>query len=202
MYKLYDFLPSGNGYKVRLTLTQLGIPYEYQEVDILTGESRTPEFLSMNPNGKIPLLKTPETTLSESNAILLHLAEGTRLIPEDKLDRARVYQWLFWEQYSHEPFIATSRFWLHYADDPEKAKAILAEKKPGGLQALKLMDEHLENRTFFVAESYSIADIALYAYTHVADEGGFPLEPYPNIQQWLTRVAAQADHITIQQQMK
>ena len=200
MYKLYDFLSSGNGYKVRLTLTQSGIPYSYHEVNVLKGETREADFMAINPNGRIPVLVTPEgDVLTESNAIICYLAEGTELMPLDKLERARVMQWLFWEQYSHEPFIATSRFWMHLCD-PDEFRDKLAERRPGGEFALRLMDKHLEDKQFLVADTYSVADIALYANTHVAHEGGFTLAPYPAVRAWLNRVAAQPDHLTIDDQ--
>ena len=198
MYRLYDFHTSGNGYKVRLLLTLLNHPFAYREVNILNGESRTPEFLAINPNGRIPVLVTPENeTLVESNAILCFLAEGTPFMPQDRLERARVMQWLFYEQYSHEPFIATSRFWLFCSGTPEKFTDKIAEKRHGGCQALRIMNDHLANRTYMAAEQYTIADIALYAYTHVAHQGGFDLGDYPNIRAWLDRVAAHPRHIPI-----
>ena len=198
MYRLYDFQTSGNGYKVRLMLNLLNLPFQYTEVNILEGKSHTPEFLAINPNGRIPVLITPEgETLIESNAILCYLAENTPFMPQDRLERARVMQWLFYEQYSHEPFIATSRFWLFCSGTPEKFTDKVAEKREGGLKALALMDSHLAGKTYMAAETYTIADIALYAYTHVAHEGGFPLDDYPNIQKWLDRIAAHPRHIPI-----
>jgi len=198
MYRLYDYLPSGNGYKVRLLLTQLGIPFELTEVDIVKGLTRTPEFLAKNPNGRIPTLEIePGVFLPESNAILFYLAEGTPFVPADRLERARVLQWMCFEQYSHEPNIATARFWLHYLGVTEERRAAFEQKRVLGYAALGVMEQHLEGRTFFVGERYSIADIALYAYTHVADEGGFDLAPYPAIRAWLERVRAQPRHVPI-----
>jgi glutathione S-transferase len=195
--RLYDFLESGNGYKVRLLLHQLEIGYERIELDITRGASRTPEFLAKNPNGRIPLLELPDgTCLAESNAIQWYLAEGTPFLPDDRLLRARVLQWMFFEQYSHEPFIATVRFWLHQGMDEEKAAAI-AERRPRGYDALSVMERHLASHDFFVGDAYSIADIALYAYTHVADEGGFDLGGYPALCAWLERVRSQSRHIPI-----
>jgi glutathione S-transferase len=197
MYQLYDFASSGNGYKVRLLLTQLELPFTYHECNILDGATRTPEFLALNPNGKIPLLITPDRkTLSESNAIICYLAEGTRFMPADAWERAQVLQWMFWEQYSHEPYIATSRFWKKYCDPAEVADK-LAEAKPKGIAALDIMETHLEGLQWFVGETYTIADITLYAYTHTAEDGGFSLREYPNIRSWLARVKAQPLHRTI-----
>ena len=198
MLRLYDFLPSGNGYKVRLLLHQLARPFTRVEIDILRGESRTPAFLAMNPNGRIPVLELePGVYLAESNAILWHLAEGTSLLPDQALARARVLQWMFFEQYSHEPNIATSRFWLQHGELTDERRAALAQKRPLGYAALDVMEHHLGTHAFLVAERYTIADIALYAYTHVAHEGGFDLGGYPAIRGWLERVAAQPGHVPI-----
>ena len=196
--RLYDFLESGNGYKVRLALHQLGIPFERVEMDIVAGATRTPGFLAKNPNGRIPTLELPDGTfLAESNAILFYLADGTPLLPTDRLQRAQVLQWMFFEQYSHEPNIATSRYWLHHVELTPERRAALVEKKRAGDAALGVMETHLASRTFFVGERYTIADIALYAYTHVADEGGFDLEPFPAVRAWLARVASQPRHVPI-----
>jgi glutathione S-transferase len=199
MYKLYDFRPSGNGYKVRLLLTQLSIPFEYVEKDILKRETRTPEFLAINPNGRIPVLELePGVYLSESNAILIYLSEGTPYLPEAKLARAYVMQWLFFEQYSHEPYIATSRFLLHYADEPDQYHEVIEQKRAPGYAALGVMEKRLHDHPFLVGDRYTIADIALYAYTHVADEGGFDLSQFPAIQAWFKRVQAQPNYIALQ----
>ena len=188
--RLYNVSYSGNSYKVRLLLAQLGIPYEIVEVDILKGESRTSEFLKINPNGRTPVLEDNGFILAESNAILAYLARGTKFLPENRKQWALAFQWLFFEQYSHEPYIATSRFWLqHKPDSPERA-ALLASKRDGGWAALEVMEGHLAKYDFFVGD-YSIADIALFAYTHVSHEGGFPLDDYPRIRAWLERVKAQ-----------
>lgn len=198
MYKLYDYRPSGNGYKVRLLLTQLGIPYDYVEKDILQRETRTPEFLAINPNGRIPVLELqPGITLSESNAILIYLSEGTPFLPEDKLERAYVMQWLFFEQYSHEPYIATSRFLLHYAEQDDRVREVVEQKREPGYAALGVMEKRLTDHPFLVGDRYTIADIALYAYTHVADEGGFDLSGFPGILAWLDRVKSQPNHMRI-----
>jgi glutathione S-transferase len=194
--KLFNVAYSGNSYKVRLLLSQLGIPCEFIEVDILKGESRTTEFLKINPNGRTPVLDDNGFILAESNAILAYLARGTKFLPDDKKQFALVFQWMFFEQYSHEPYIATSRFWLqHKADSPEKT-ALLASKRDGGRAALKVMEDHLAKHEFFVGD-YSVADIALFAYTHVADEGGFPLDEFPNTRAWVERVRAQPEFIAM-----
>jgi len=188
--KLYKVAYSGNSYKVRLLLAHLGIPCEIVEVDILKGESRTAEFLKINPNGRTPVLEDNGFILAESNAILAYLAKGTKFLPEDRKALGLIFQWMFFEQYSHEPFIATSRFWLqHKPDSPEKT-ALLASKRDGGRAALKIMEDHLSKNDFFVGD-YSIADIALFAYTHVAHEGGFPLDEFPQIRGWIEGVKAQ-----------
>jgi glutathione S-transferase len=200
MVRLYDYLPSGNGYKVRLLLTQLGIPFERVEVDILHGESRTPEFLARNANGRIPVLEVePGVFLAESNAILCYLAEGTPLLPAARLARAQVLQWMFFEQYSHEPYIATSRFGLQHLElTPERHQA-LEQKRPLGYAALGVMEDHLRTRAFFVGDRYTIADVALYAYTHVAGEGSFDLGRFSAVRAWLERVRAEPGHIPINQ---
>jgi glutathione S-transferase len=200
MIRLYDYLPSGNGYKARLLLTQLGIPFERIDVDILSGQTRTPEFLAKNANGRIPLLEIgPEQRLAESNAILLYLAEGTPFLPEDKWQRAKVYEWLFFEQYSHEPNIATARFWQKFLPWNEERRPLLEQKKKLGYAALDVMERHLRDRRFFVGERYSIADIALFAYTHVAGEGEFDLAPYSAVCAWIERVRAEPRHVPITQ---
>jgi glutathione S-transferase len=198
MYELYEMADSGNCYKVRLLLHQLDIPYRRHPTDILQGASRTAGFLRLNPNGKVPLLVLPDSRpLAESNAMLCFLAEGSDLLPGDAYQRALALQWLFFEQYSHEPFIATNRFWLYLLKDPHTHADRIAANQPRGMAALQVMDQHLAARTFFVNEAYSIADIALYAYTHVAPQGGYDLAPYPNVQRWLSRVAGQPRHIPI-----
>ncbi len=198
MLRLYDFLPSGNGYKVRLLLSQLGIPFERVELNILKGETRTPEFLNKNPNGRIPLLEIESGQfLAESNAILFYLSEGTEFLPRELFLRAQVLEWLFFEQYSHEPFIATSRFWISILGKPEEHREALEQKREPGYAALTVMEKHLKSHTFFVDERYTIADISLFAYTHVANEGNFDLTKFPAIQAWLERVKAQYLHIEI-----
>src|SRR5207249_11383294 len=177
MVWLYDYLPSGNGSMIRLLLSQLAVRFRLVEKDIMKGETRTPDFLAINPNGRIPVLELEDgRRLAESDAILFYLAEGTPVLPEERFARAEVLQWMFIEQYSHEPYIAVARFWTHYL-----GKAVDVEKIVRGYQALDGMERHLGARRFFVAERYTIADIALYAYTHVAHEGGFDLAAYPNV---------------------
>ena len=195
---LFDYLDSGNGYKVRLLLAQLGQPYDWTNVDIDKGETRTPEFLQRNPNGRIPtLLLDDGTYLPESNAILWYLAEGSRFVPATQLGRAQVLQWMFFEQYSHEPYVATPRYICRHfpADHPRRAE--LPGRLEKGHAALKVMEGHLATRQFFVNERYSIADIALYAYTHVAPDGGLELTAYPKVREWMARVAAQPHHIQL-----
>ena len=197
MLKLHDYLESGNGYKVRLLLQQLERPYERIELDIIAGATRTEDFLRRNPNGRIPLLELDDgTCLAESNAIQWFLAEGSDFLPVDLLERAQVLQWMFFEQYSHEPYIAVVRFWLHSGTQDEHADEI-ADRRTRGYQALDVMEEHLGANPFFVGGRYTIADIALYAYTHVAGEGGFDLAPYPALRAWLGRVREQPRHVPI-----
>jgi glutathione S-transferase len=193
----YDYLESGNGYKVRLLLAQLGRPFERVELDILKGETRTPAYLAKNPNGRIPLLELEDgRCIAESNAIQWYLAEGTPFLSDDAFDRACALQWLFFEQYSHEPYVAVPRFWAHAGLMDEKRDQ-LPEKYERGDAALRVMEGHLAGHAYFVGERYSIADIALYAYTHVAEEGGFELAPYAAIRAWCERVREQPGHIPI-----
>jgi glutathione S-transferase len=196
--RLYDYLDSGNGYKVRLLLTQLGVPFERIEVDIMQGQSRTQTFLQKNLNGRIPVLETDEGNyLPESNAILFYLSEGTPFLPPGRFERAQVLQWMFFEQYSHEPNIATVRHWLKHTGLDDQRRAVLEQKRALGYAALEVMERHLADRAFFVGDRYSIADIALYAYTHVADEGGFDLGRFAGVNAWLQRVKSQPGHIPI-----
>ncbi len=196
--KLYDDTDSGNAYKVRLVLAHLGLPFERVELDTDRGETRTAEFLAKNPNGKVPVLELPSgDVLCESNAILFYLATGTPLLPEDNIECARVLQWMFFEQYSHEPYIAVSRHVLKHLEFTEERRALVESKRAPGYRALGVMEGHLADRSFFVAERYSIADIALFAYTHVADEGGFELEDFAAIRGWLARVSNEPGHIPI-----
>ncbi len=199
MMKVYDFTGSGNGYKTWLLLQQLGLPYERVECDILKGETRTPAFLKKNPNGRIPTLELDDGTfLFESGAILWYLAEGTPFAPASRLERAQTLQWMFFEQYSHEPYIAVARFWKHFFDrlTPQQ-EATLPDIMKKGYAALDVMERQLAENDFFVGGRYGLADIALYAYTHVAHEGEFDLARYPAINAWLARVASQPGHVTI-----
>ncbi|MBE9096265.1 glutathione S-transferase family protein [Tychonema sp. LEGE 07203] len=198
MFKLYEYSPSGNCYKVRLLLTQLNIPFDRTEINILQKQSRTPEFLVKNPNGRIPVLEIESGKfLFESNAIMFYLSEKTEFFPSDKFERAQVMQWLFFEQYSHEPYIATSRFWISVLGKAEEYKEALQQKQAPGYAALGVMEQHLEKNEFFVGDRYSIADIGLFAYTHVAAEGGFNLTRFPAIQNWIGRVKNQPRYISI-----
>ena len=201
MIRLYDYLPSGNGYKVRLLLTQLAVPFERVELDIIKGETRTPEFLHKFPNGRIPAVELDDgKLLFESNAIISYFAEGTPFMPAGRFQRAQVLQWLFFEQYSHEPYIASVRYLVMHPDVADPRRAILdTMMRPRGYDALGVMEGHLKSRDWFVGERYSIADIALYAYTHVADEGGFDLADYPAARAWLERVKSQPRYIPITQ---
>ena len=195
---LYDYLDSGNGYKIRLLLAQLGRHYRWRELDIMHGGTRTPEFLRKNPNGRIPAIELEDgSCLAESDAILWYLAEGSPYVPNEALARAQVLQWMFFEQYSHEPYVATPRYIVKHlpADSPRQAE--LPKRLEQGRAALAVMEQHLASRQYFVGERYSIADIALYAYTHVAGEGGFDLAPYPSVRAWLARVAAEPGHVSI-----
>jgi glutathione S-transferase len=198
---LHEYSQSGNCYKIRLTAGLLGLPIERREYDIQKGETRTPEFLAdVNPNGRIPVLQVGERLIPESNAACFYLADGTRLIPEDRFDRADMLRWMFFEQYSHEPNVATLRFWLAFLGEArltEFQRSLLPGKREAGEAALGLMDEHLAGRDFFVAGRLSLADIALYAYTHVAGEGGFDLARYPAVGRWLERVAAAPGYLPI-----
>jgi glutathione S-transferase len=199
MIRLYDYLPSGNGYKVRLLLTQLGVPFERIELNITKGETRTPEFLDKFPNGRIPAVELDDgKLLFESNAIISYFAEGTPFMPADRFQRAQVLQWLFFEQYSHEPYIASVRYLVMHPDIADPRRTIVdTMMRPRGYDALRVMEGHLKSREWFVGERCSIADIALYAYTHVADEGGFDLADYPATRAWLERVRSQPRHIPI-----
>jgi glutathione S-transferase len=196
--KLYDNLDSGNAYKVRLALAHLNFPFERVELDTDGGETRTQAFLTKNPNGKVPALELAGgEVLWESNAILFYLATGTSLLPDDDLERARVLQWMFFEQYSHEPYIAVSRHVLKHLELTDERRALLESKREPGYRALGVMEGHLGGRSFFVAERFSVADIALYAYTHVAGEGGFELENFPAVRGWLARIEDQPGHVPI-----
>ncbi|MGZ5098793.1 MAG: glutathione S-transferase family protein [Usitatibacter sp.] len=198
MVTVYGMSDSGNCYKVKLLLEQLGAPYRWVEVDMFSGETRTPEFLKRNPNGRVPLLEyAPGRYLPESDAILFYLAEGTRFWPSERLARAQALQWMFFEQYSHEPYVAVARFIRKClpADSPRCAE--LPRLLERGHQALAVMEQHLAGRSYFVEDTYCVADIALYAYTHAAGDGGFDLSRYPSVTAWLRRVEAQPGYVPI-----
>jgi len=195
---LYNSPVSGNCYKVRLLLAQLGLTYETFDVSVADRSGRAELLGDLNPALRVPTLVLDDgRPLAESNAILWYLGDGTEYVPDDPYERAQVLQWMFFEQYSHEPYIAVVRFWLAYSGTPEKFRDSVPSRTKGGYAALDGMEKHLDDRSFLVGERYSIADISLYAYTHVAHEGEFDLEPYPAIRSWLERVAAQPGHVTI-----
>jgi glutathione S-transferase len=198
---LHEYARSGNCYKIRLTAAHVGAPLNRREYDILKGETRTPEFLAtVNSNGRIPVLQIGDRFLPESNAACFWLADGSPLIPADRFDRADMLRWMSWEQYNHEPNIATMRFFRAFVgmDNLNDAQAASVPAKiENGRAALKLMDDHLATRAFFVGNAITLADICLYAYTHCAEEGGFTLSDYPNVQRWLDAVATQPGHVTI-----
>jgi len=197
-HTLYQMQESGNCYKIRLLMKQLDVPVNLVAVDITKGESRTDAFLEKNMNGRVPVLELPDGTfLAESNAILWYLAEGSSFLPPGAIDRARVLQWMFFEQYSHEPFIATSRYWISISGEAEKYSRELELKKPGGYAALDVMEKQLSAQDFLVGNSYSIADISLFAYTHVAHEGDFDLSSYKAINGWIERLSDQPNYIRI-----
>lgn len=186
MYKVFGDIWSGNCYKVKLLMQFLEVKHEWVNVDILAGETSTDAFKKINPNARIPVVELGDDQyLWESNAILNYLAEGTEFLPKDKYDRAKVLQWQFFEQYSHEPYIATARYINKYLGLPKQRESEYHAKQEGGHKALTVMDNHLQDKQFFVESGATIADISLYAYTHVADEGGFDLSSYRNIQRWL-----------------
>ncbi len=196
MYRLYEYPGSGNCYKVNLMLHLVGANFESVTIDIMQGESRTAEFLQINPNGRIPVLEIePGNYLPESNAAMFYLAENTPYLPESRLSRARVIQWLCFEQYSHEPNIAVARFIIKFLGNPDDRRAQVARCQEQGRAALAVMDRHLADRSFFVDERMTIADIALYAYTHVSDEADIDLAPFPNVQRWLDRVAGHPGYV-------
>jgi glutathione S-transferase len=195
---LYDSPVSGNCYKVRLLLAHLGVPYERQTMDVIDRSNRPEVLGGLNPALRVPTLVLDDgRALGESGAILWYFGEGTRFVPEDRYERAQVLQWMFFEQYDHEPAIAVARFWLAYSGRPESVQDRLEGWHAQGVKALGAMERHLDRREWLVGGSMTIADIALYAYTHVADEGGFDLEPFPSVRSWLDRVAAQPGHVPI-----
>jgi glutathione S-transferase len=195
---LYDSPVSGNCYKVRLLLAHLGLPYERRTVDVVDRSNR-PELLGdLNPALRVPTLILDDgRPLAESGAILWYLGDGSRFVPDDLYERAQVLQWMFFEQYDHEPAIAVTRFWLVYSGRAQEFADRLAERQEAGRRALAAMDQHLRSRGYLVGDRLTLADLALYAYTHVADEGGFDLAPYPAVLAWLDRVASEPGHVTI-----
>jgi glutathione S-transferase len=196
---LHEYSQSGNCYKIRLTAALLGVPLERREYDIQKGETRTAEFLAkVNPNGRIPVLQVGDRFIPESNAACFYLADGSALMPDDRFDRADMLRWMFFEQYNHEPNVATLRFWLAFLGEErltDLQRSLLPGKRQAGEAALRLMNEHLAGRDYFVAGRLGLADIALYAYTHVAEEGGFDLSAYPAVTAWLERVAAEPGYL-------
>jgi glutathione S-transferase len=192
MITLYGMSSSGNCYKLQLLMAQLGREYAWEEIDIINGENLSPEFLAMNDRGKVPVLKLGDgRTMSESNAILNYLAQSTPLLPDDAWERAKTLQWMFFEQYSHEPYIAVSRFIHRFLPPEHPRRASLDALKTSGNEALAAMERHLHRMPWFGGDRYTIADIALFAYTHVAEDGGFDLGAYPHIERWIKRVQAQ-----------
>ena len=195
---LYDSAVSGNCYKVRLLLAHLGVAYETVPVDVVDRSGRKELLGELNPALRVPTLVLDDgRPLGESNAILWYLGDGTEHVPEDAYERAQTLQWMFFEQYSHEPYVAVLRFWLMYSGTPEKFADQIPARRKGGYAALDAMENHLRDRSFLVGDRYSIADISLYAYTHVAHEAELDLEPYPAIRAWLERVSAQPGHVPI-----
>ena len=197
---LYGMIDSGNCYKPRLLMAKLGIAFTNVEVSSHTGDTRKAEYVAKNPNAMVPLLELDDgRRIAESNAILLYLSEGTRFLPADKYERALAYQWLFFEQYSHEPYIAVRKALLTF---PERAKDATPERLASTLErgnkALRVMNRHLEGHAFFAGDAYSVADIALYAYTHTAEMGGFQLDAYPAVAAWLKRVEADPGHVPLE----
>ncbi|MCG6147554.1 glutathione S-transferase family protein [Leptospira levettii] len=187
--KIYGDHQSGNCYKIQLLTSLLNIPYEWIEINIKNRETQTESFLQLNPNGKIPILVLDDgRVISESNAILHFLAEGSHLLPNDPFLKAMVLQWQFFEQYSHEPYIAVARFIQHYLGIPEERRLEYESKQLGGHKALKVMEFQLQKSPFLVGDYFTIADISLFAYTHVAHQGGFDLTSYPNIRRWINRI--------------
>jgi len=199
---LHEYAASGNCYKVRLTAALIGVPLERREYDIMKGETRTPEFLAnVNGNGRIPVLQIGARFVPESNAACHYLAEGSKLIPADRFEHADMLRWMFWEQYNHEPNIATLRFWIRLVglEQLHEAQRLqMAPKRQAGNAALKLMDDHLSGRDWFVGDAISLADICLFAYTHVADEADFDLELYPNVIRWMEQIMTMDGYIPME----
>lgn len=199
--KLHEFSASGNCYKVRLTAALLGIPLERREYDIMKGETRTPEFLqSVNANGRIPVLEIGERFIPESNAACYYIADGSNLIPTERFDHADMLRWMFWEQYNHEPNVATLRFWMRWVGTDnlsELQRLQMTPKRTAGNAALKLMDDHLSEQEWFVGFQMSLADICLFAYTHVAADAGFDLTSYPHVAEWIERIKGHPHYLAM-----
>ncbi len=196
---IYGDSRSGNCYKLQMLCAELELQYEWREVNILKGETHTPEFLGMNPNGKIPLLiVNGNYCLPESNAIMCYLADGHELTGNERRSRADVLSWMFFEQYSHEPYVATARFIIKYLGNPPDRRAVLEEKQQGGYRALNIMEQRLAETEYFAGDAFTLADIALFAYTHVADEGGFDLASYTAINTWMERIRARPAFVAMQ----
>lgn len=198
---LHEYAQSGNCYKIRLTAALLGLAIERREYDIMKGETRTPDFLAdINANGRIPVLQVGDRFIPESNAACFYLADGTPLVPADRFDRADMLRWMFWEQYNHEPNVATLRFWHGWIGEEnwtDVQRTQYPGKRAAGEAALKLMDDHLARHDFLVGARLTLADVALYAYTHVAEGGGFRLADYPNLRAWLARIVATPNYVVI-----
>lgn len=198
---LHEYAASGNCYKIRLTAAHLAIPLHRREYDILSGDTRTPDFLSaVSANGRIPVLQIGDDFLPESNAACVYLAHGSPLIPQERFDHADMLRWMFWEQYNHEPNVATLRFWRHFIGEPRLTPAqrdAMPAREAAGHDALRLMEDHLARAEWMAAGRFTLADIALYAYTHVAEEGGFALARYPAVQAWLRRVEMLPGHVPL-----
>jgi glutathione S-transferase len=202
MLVLHQMHISGNCYKVRLTARQTDTPIALQEYGLHDGSTRTPDYLAKNPNGRVPMLEFEDGRfLPESGAIIWYLAEGTSLVPDSRWDRAQALQWMFFEQYSHEPYVAVARFWLKFADkaELEKKRHLIPEWHAKGNAALSVMETHLSTHDWFAGNRYSVADIALYGYTHVAADGGFHPADYPAVTKWLNRVAAQPGYVPLEE---
>ena len=200
-FLLHEYSASGNCYKVRLTAAMVGVPLERREYDIMKGETRRPVFLErVNPNGRIPVLQVGTRFIPESNAACFYLADGTPLIPGERFERADMLRWMFWEQYNHEPNIATLRFWIHEIgidNLTEMQRALVPGKREGGNAALKLMEDHLSRHDWLVADRVSLADVCLFAYTHVAGDADFRLSDYPHVSKWIGRFQAQSNYLPI-----
>jgi glutathione S-transferase len=198
---LHEFSASGNCYKVRLTAALLSIPLERREYDIMKGETRTSEFLeNVNANGRIPVLQVEDRFIPESNAACYYVAEGSSLIPTERFDHADMLRWMFWEQYNHEPNIATLRFWIRWVGVDqlsELQRLQMTPKRTAGNAALKLMDDHLDGREWFVGHSMSLADVCLFAYTHVAGDADFDLKSYPHVLEWVERIKGQPRYLAM-----